>query len=418
MDIHLSCDGCGQDIVVDESAAGTVVQCPTCIHNLTVPLCEEAAQRRVSFRFIDGAGREMCLSGLAEITECVKSGQIKKDTLLFDESRGLWKPASEVEVYRGISTELEAAVSDEQSNAANQSNPPNADEGKAAITEQNPAGQADAGLGVSEEVSSLPDSVVENVKFNQAKRWSQNFRHWRLVLIASSFLLVGVASSFYRGKAVYGVAPLAGDLPWVGFVSLLVAGAFHRKKGIGTLFFSWLLFAVACYRAGQMSLEESQAKAALLCIESNSRNFLAGGPIESRDVSTVGDGSAARIAKWYQEFLIQLRTDVEGIQAEVRKCNLEEVLKIETLKGPEDILLAQQAITWADKINKRAEMQFKKRLADGVESLSRMDLPKAVREIAINGYKKRMPNALQSISDWFVTERAGLDVTNKALGNH
>ena len=37
MDITFECDGCGQDIVIDEAGAGSVVECPKCRARVLVP---------------------------------------------------------------------------------------------------------------------------------------------------------------------------------------------------------------------------------------------------------------------------------------------------------------------------------------------------------------------------------------------
>jgi len=38
MDIKFKCDGCGQDIVIDETGAGQLVNCPKCKNSVMVPV--------------------------------------------------------------------------------------------------------------------------------------------------------------------------------------------------------------------------------------------------------------------------------------------------------------------------------------------------------------------------------------------
>jgi hypothetical protein len=332
----------------------------------------------MNFKFIDNDGKEVNINNLRSFIELVKSGQIKGETLLYDEKDSKWKKASEYEEFQAVVMNLEQST--------------------------------------KESVSNFPFPEV-NTKHKGKK----------LALISSSFIfiaiiLLSVASAKYYTNTTEGSAYKFGQMLgysfWFAIVSYLIwRFIFKKKEGVGFLCFSILFLSFSGYQAITMITEVRQAKIVAKDINSSVKEFISGQAHETslKSHSLQSYGKLEPLMDWFENYLLILRQDYMDFNNAMEKEQIETILTPETLSNRSRIIEAKLKLIKINQLIDDYEKLLEKRSIDAINQINSLRLEDNIKKKAIDGFIKGRRERDEYFKEYFRIERAFLAEVNSLL---
>ncbi len=141
-----------------------------------------------------------------------------------------------------------------------------------------------------------------------------------------------------------------------------------------------------------------------------------GQTIERKEFSGTEYGEeGAVIMEWLNTFLVDIQQDSLAMQEELSRLGLENALEPQVLLDPDRIVKTKEDISKASASIDRYEARFKERLLLAENTVSSLDIPSDLRDVALSGYRDGLPRAEAAIDEFFRIERGILSQIGELL---
>ncbi len=333
----------------------------------------------MSFRFHNQRGEEITVTDPVAFKALVDAGQIKADTLLFDEQTSIWKRAAEYDAYQEI---IKLQV--------------------------NPYAEAPS---YGAPLTFAPPHQAP--MFDPSAYEPEPDRGW-LIVVAAVLLLIGATITLYSiitfsassYEAGYRMGQMIAATFFAAIISLVI-WLVPRKKSIpaGLCIFAVGFLCAALLTSANAWRQYRSDQAAVENIASMLTDMLQNQNIKPQDISEKKYGKNAPIMKVCYEYFQAMQSDFMNMTQQFEEMGVENLLQKETLQDLAHIEEGQKRVQALLEIVDKTEALQRQRADEVISKINSADLPERSKRDFLSGFNSTKEQGFQQLGEFFTIER-------------
>jgi hypothetical protein len=351
----------------------------------------------MNLRFTDSNGREHRITDAAAFNWMVETGQIRADTMLFDERLMAWRRAGGMPEFHA---------------AAQRLNPHTGQP-----TDLPPYGEVPLyGVPSSEAVYSATQAAPQpppSVLFGSARDEPPPQNHM-LSLVGLLALIAGVLlilfSTVKFSPTPYAAGYRIGQTVAMSLAPAIIAFllwrfAFDKKKGTGLLIFGIGFLGICALQSVNAARDSKANRLATEDVDLLIQKAMSGQPVEAKDYDEQKYGAAAPLLTIINEYVAGIQSESLKMNEEMSQLQLETLLAEQTLRDAERISGGQARLKKMREIMNRYEALFKRKAEELPARVLSSSIDEKLKQDFLRGFNSTKDQDLAQLSELFEIER-------------
>lgn len=343
----------------------------------------------MNFKYINNEGKEIEIDSLGLFIKLIKSGQIKCDTLIYDNQNSVWKKASDFEEFQSILENIEQTILENDN--------------------------------VSLQQKAETISNEKNIKSADVPLIIKDKR--RPLLFYSSIVLLFISTGMIIFKSIIespgidgiaiavgtAVGTMLGYYPFILIPSYLIWRFIFQKKIGNTLFFFSIICFIVSINAYVNTIKmKNESKKVVKEMLSDFGDIINGKVIKKRDFNNDNEvyKNLAPLIKISNDYAWQLQNDFIKMNGEIEEQQIETILTKQTLENPQKIAQAQERLKNIYNILNKYENLLKQRQGEADRKINNLELQIDLKKEVLASYNKEKNQNNQNMAEFFRIEKS------------